>query len=363
MSEKLPVAVIGAGPVGLAAAAHLALLNEPFLILEQGPRPGYAIEHWAHVRTFTPWRFNVDSASRALLCQIGWQEPDESHVPTGRELLSDYLVPLSNHPTIASRLRLNAKVAQVSRKSLDKTGSAGRNLRPFELRLIDGTRIDARAVIDASGTWFNPNPMGADGTVVSGERENSTRIVYGIPDVLGRDRARFSGKSVLVVGAGHSAINAVLDLVALRELDRGIRIQWAMRRENLASIYGCAGQDVLPARGALGSAAQDAIESGKVELYSPFHISGLSTGGDHLKVSGELNGCYFCTVVDEIVVATGFGQISHRCERSGSAWIRSWRHPRPSLSSSTPKRTIARPCRHMVTPHCSTRKKTSTSLE
>ena len=39
----LPVAVIGAGPVGLAAAAHLAERGIPFTVLEAGDRPAAAV--------------------------------------------------------------------------------------------------------------------------------------------------------------------------------------------------------------------------------------------------------------------------------------------------------------------------------
>lgn len=306
MIAALPVAIIGAGPVGLAAAAHLALRGERFLVLERGPRAGHAIEQWAHVRTFSPWRFNIDRAARTLLERIGWRAPDDAHIPTGGELLRDYLAPLSRHPAIAAHLRLNAEVALVGRKNMDKVRTVGRDRRPFELRLADGSRIEARAVIDASGTWFSPNPMGADGHFAAGEAEQSSRISYGIPDVLGRERERFSGRRVLVVGAGHSAINTILDLVALRERDSSTRIQWAMRRENLASVFGGEAADALPARGALGAGARAAIESGRVEVLTPFRIFELAAFGADLRVTGDLGGSRFSTFADEVVVAAGF---------------------------------------------------------
>ena len=78
-------------------------------------------------------------------------------------------------------------------------------------------RVEARSVIDASGTWGAPNPMGVDGLPVEGERAAADRIAYGIPDVLGRDRADYAGRRVLVVGGGHSAINVALDLLRLEE--------------------------------------------------------------------------------------------------------------------------------------------------
>ena len=75
----------------------------------------------------------------------------------------------------------------------------------------------ARAVIDASGTWRTPNPLGADGLPALGEAAAADQIFYGIPDVLGRDRARYAGKRVVVVGSGHSAFNALLELATLAD--------------------------------------------------------------------------------------------------------------------------------------------------
>src|SRR6476660_3977120 len=81
-SSKLPVAVIGAGPVGLAAAAHLLERGETPLVLEAGPAVGAAIRAWGHVRMFSPWRYNLDSAAASLLEAAGWTAPDPGVLPT-----------------------------------------------------------------------------------------------------------------------------------------------------------------------------------------------------------------------------------------------------------------------------------------
>ena len=80
----------------------------------------------------------------------------------------------------------------------------------------DEERILARAVIDASGTYATPNPLGSAGVPAAGERPRRGRVTYGIPDVLGEQRARFAGRRVLVVGSGHSAFNALRDLIELQ---------------------------------------------------------------------------------------------------------------------------------------------------
>src|SRR5215210_9138076 len=57
--QNLPVAVVGAGPIGLAAAAHLLARDERPIVFEAGAQVGAAIREWGHVRLFSPWRYLV----------------------------------------------------------------------------------------------------------------------------------------------------------------------------------------------------------------------------------------------------------------------------------------------------------------
>ena len=50
--ESLSVAIVGAGPVGLTAAAHLAARHQPFIVLEAGAEVGAAVREWGHVTMF-----------------------------------------------------------------------------------------------------------------------------------------------------------------------------------------------------------------------------------------------------------------------------------------------------------------------
>ena len=92
----------------------------------------------------------------------------------------------------------------------------------------------ARAVVDASGTWATPNPLGASGLLAVGEAEYSDRIAYGIPDILGRDRHLYAGRKTLVVGSGHSAANALLELAELTKDEADVSLLWATRTSDLA---------------------------------------------------------------------------------------------------------------------------------
>jgi thioredoxin reductase len=309
MGADLPVVVIGAGPIGLAAAAHLVERGLDAIVFERGDRVGTSLHDWAHVRVFSPWSLNVDAAAARLLAAEGWRMPDPDALPTGRELVRDYLAPLAAVPPIARGLRLGTTVTAISRSGLDKMTDAGRADTPFDIRWTTAGgahgRTLARAVIDASGTWATPNPLGADGLPVPGEAENSERVTYGIPDVLGSRRSDYAGMRVLVAGSGHSAINVVLDLLQLRHEVGGGEVTWAIRRTGIDRLIGGGLNDQLPDRGALGIAAKAAIADGRIAMLAPFAAERVDRLGDGLRVAGRQGGAERLVDVDRIVVATG----------------------------------------------------------
>ena len=306
VNNHLPVAVIGAGPVGLAAAAHLHKYAQPFIVLEAGAEPGSAIRKWGHVRTFSPWRYMIDGAARQLLEGGGWQAPDAEAIPNGHELVDGFVAPLAQHPAIAPNVRFNARVTSVGRKDFDKVRTSGRDQQPFEVRLAGGEVIEARAVIDASGTWQQPNPAGSGGVPVPGERAHADRVAYGIPDVLARERGRYAGKRVLVVGSGHSAFNVVLDLLTLADQSACTQITWVMRREQLDTVWGGGAADQLEARGELGQRVKRAYESGRLHVVTPFRIRSIVSSGTSLVVHGVERNVERSIAVDQMIVCTGF---------------------------------------------------------
>ena len=315
----LPVVVIGAGPVGLAAAAHLLDHGLEPLVMEAGPQVGANIDQWRHVRLFSPWCLALDPVSVRLLDQAGWTGPHPAALPTGADLLEDYLTPLAALPALASRIRLNTRVVAVARRDLDRVRSPGRDQLPFLVRVRDRdgrlADLQARAVIDASGTWTQPNPLGASGLPALGEPDGGARITYGLPDIGGRDRERYAGRRTVVVGAGHSAATSLLALADLQEQAPGTEVVWGVRSATPRPLVGkgSAEADELPARGRLATDLAALVEVGRIELVSGFRIHTVEPAGDRVRLVGDhfpgddlLQAQDLVVEADAVIAATGF---------------------------------------------------------
>jgi thioredoxin reductase len=290
------VAIIGAGPVGLAAAAHVVDRGMSPIVLEAGTGAGHAIRQWSHVRMFSPWTYNIDKVAERLLRERGWNAPDPDQHPTGAELVEHYLEPLATRTALEPHVRTDSRVISVARAGFDKVKTAGREKAPFEIRYQNGrgpATLHADAVIDASGTWNAPNPAGVNGTQAIGEAANAGRIAYGMPDVLGVERSRYAGRTVAVLGAGHSAAGTMIDLARLKDAEPATEIFWILRGGNPSKSFGGGANDKLVARGELGKVFAELVGSERVRVETDFARTHSSCCGRHIEV-------------DELIVATGF---------------------------------------------------------
>lgn len=291
------VAILGAGPVGLSAAAHVLERGMVPLIVEQGDAVGHAIRAWGHVPMFSNWRYNIDGAARRRLEPTGWRGPDPDIHPTGADLVAEYLEPLGK--SLAPWLHFGRQVVAVSREGIDKVKDMGREAAPFLIETVGAEGHEwhrADAVIDATGTWFQPNP-GGTGRPVPGETGNA-HVTYGMPDVAGRDRARFSGKRVAVLGGGHSAIGTLIALSNLPDT----QIVWLCRAKTITRALGGSSADQLAARGALGTDLARLVDQGRIRVESEFHLASVAGTGALRALAADRRQ----VEADELVIATGF---------------------------------------------------------
>ncbi|MFE7814373.1 NAD(P)-binding domain-containing protein [Streptomyces sp. NPDC057433] len=309
-TQQLPVVVIGAGPAGLAAAAHLVERGiEPF-VLEAGDRAGAAVREWSHVRLFSTWGEVVDPAAEKLLAPTGWTRPDPATYPSGGDWAERYLQPLAD--VLGERVRTGVTVTGVSRAGRDRIVDADRGTQPFVVHVAraDGReeRILARAVLDASGTWTTPSPAGGSGLPALGEKAAADRITYRVPDLKDPAvRARYAGRRTAVIGSGASAFTALAYLADLAESEdgTGTHAVWILRRGISGSTFGGGASDQLPARGALGLAAKAAVDDGHADAVTGFRTEAFERDGDGRPVLVGEDGRRL-EPVDEVIVLTGF---------------------------------------------------------
>lgn len=253
------IAVLGAGPVGLEAALAAAERGADVRVYER-EAAGANVRAWGHVTLFSPFGMNHTPLGRRVLLERGLELPGQGAQLTGREYRARYLLPLAESAPLAGRIETGARVVAVTRDGLlksDAIGEPGRGEAAFRILIErDGAEREetADAVIDATGSYGNPNWMGAGGAPALGERALRDRIEYGVPDVLGAERARYAGRRVLLVGGGHSAATTAVGLARLAAEAPGTAAVWVTRRGGSEPIRRIE-DDPLPERDALARQA------------------------------------------------------------------------------------------------------------
>ena len=304
--SKPRVAILGAGPIGLEAALAAAEGGYPFTVYEAAPAAGGNVRSWGHVRMFTPWDLNVSPRMRRHV-----QAPAGPECPTGRELAERLLDPIAELPEIAPNLRLGTRVLGLGRQGLlkhEEIASAERGRHPFRILLSNGGREwtdRADLVIDATGTYGNPNRLGDAGIPAPGERSLDGEIRRQIPD-FGREASGWAGRTVLLAGAGHSAQTAVRELARLAQDAPGTRVVWVLR--NPEPGWGTHEGDPLPERARLAAEAQS-LASGSspaVEVRRGVAVEELSRPNGKIEVILRNGSDSERVAVDRVLSLTGF---------------------------------------------------------
>ncbi len=310
MPDVPRLAILGAGPTGLEAALAAAERGWPFTVFEAGDRPAAYVRAWGHVRLFTPWDLNVSPRMARHLEAAGVPVPSGDECPTGDELCDRVLDPLAALPEVAANLRVGARVTSVGRRGLlkhEEIATAERGARPFRL-LVAGAGgseeiVGADIVLDCTGTYGQPNSLGDGGIPAVGEGQLDARIRRTIPD-LASEEGDWSGRTVLVVGAGHSAQTAVSDLAALADRGASTTIIWAVR--SAEPTWGQVANDPLPERAALVDRTRSLTAGGgsPVRLETGVVVEALAERGGQVAVILR-NGSTSEVVVDTVLALTG----------------------------------------------------------
>lgn len=276
------------------------------VVLEAGDKAAAGVSEWGHVRMFSPWTELVDGAAARLLQPSGWSAPGDGY-PTGGEWIDLYLAPLATE--LGDRIRYGTRVVGVSRRGRDRLVSAGREDQPFVVHVTDNTgaesRFDVRAVIDASGPWGQPNPVGADGLPAIGERGAVTAGTLSYLPPTPEQSAAFAGRHVVVVGSGHSAMTAVIELAKVAKANPDTVVTWVLRRGVVDDdTFGGGAADALPERGALGLRSREAVDGGLVTLVTGFRVERIETVAGKIVLMSEDGRAL--TAADHVVGLTGF---------------------------------------------------------
>ncbi len=314
-APKPHIAILGAGPTGLEAALAAVDHGFPFTLYEAAAEVAAHVREWAHVRLFSPWGLNISPRMRRHLERAGRRLParEDELCPTGQELIDVALAPTAALPEIAPHLKTGVRVKQIGREGLlkhEEIGSDARAARRFRL-LVCGDGGDewierADVVLDCTGTWGNPNTLGDGGIAAPGEAGLDGAIVRSIPDVS-RDERFWAGKRILLVGAGHSAQTAVIDLARLAETHPGTRVLWALRSEDPS--WRVDPEDPLPERARLIAAAMQLAEdeSSPVETVRGVVVESLAPlNGGYQVTLRKQSGERLRLAVDRILSLTGF---------------------------------------------------------
>lgn len=311
------IAVLGAGPVGLEAAAHAANLGHPVTVYDRGD-VAEAVGQWGHVRMFTPFGMNCTQLGLDLIRKEHPQHelPGANDLLTGHEYRDGYLVPLALTSKLGDAVQTRTFVVTVGRAGVLKTEAADdpkRATAPFRLLLRDDKGAErfeeADVVLDCTGTYGRHAWLGDGGIPAAGELAAEKQVSYGVDDVLGRRKAQYAGKSVIVIGAGFSAATTVCTLAQLAEENAATWVIWLARGPRSTPLTRNP-TDPLRERDRLAAKANNLATrgDGNVEYHAQVLIDEVTCHGPDkgFRVAGRCNGKPVVWEVDRVIGNVGY---------------------------------------------------------
>ncbi|MCH7665511.1 MAG: NAD(P)-binding protein [Acidobacteria bacterium] len=308
------IAILGAGPTGLEAALAAAERGLAFTLYEAADGVAGHVLDWSHVELFSPWAYDISPRARRALSAAGVELPDPSDpsCPSGKELVERVLGPLGELAQISPHLRTGVNVVSVGRQGLlkhEEIASDARRAQPFRLLLRDSSGHEwvenAGAVLDCTGSYSQPNALGDGGIPAPGETSLADEIRRRIPD-LDSERAEWVGRTILVVGAGHSALTAVSGLAELAASSPGTSVVWALRREHPG--WHVDPNDPLPGRSRLAKRAHALLAGGSAAVIpiTGVVVDSVSRNGNRFAVGlRRTDGVIETVHIDKILSLTG----------------------------------------------------------
>jgi hypothetical protein len=312
------IAIIGGGPIGVEAALYGAVAGFDVQLFERGEIADN-VRRWGFVQVFTEWGRNRSPLAARLLCEQGEILPPGEEYSSGDELAA-YVQKLSALSPLHNRIHTRTEAVSLTRERclksdfLDSDGLHGLAQRAdfsFRLHLKNTQRewIERfEVVMDATGVYHAPNYMGSGGVPCLGERQLAMQIDYALPNVLGTDRHRFSGKHTLVVGSGHSAASTLLAIADLIEEDPNTRLTWIVRRNVPlhGAPYTLLENDTSTTRARLHKAANALIAHPNVTFLPRTVVQEIAQENDVFKVALDCNNERRIVCCDNIAAHTGF---------------------------------------------------------
>jgi len=314
--SKRRIAIIGAGPIGLEAALEGARRGFDVVVYESGS-VGRNLQEFGHIGLFTPFGMNSTPRGRARLAAEGNLVPADDALLTASELVDRYLAPLAALPELRGAIRERSRVSHVGREGIPKTrgivavGDESRSKQPFLVRVWDlsngNSRLErADIVLDASGVGPR-NGTGRGGLPAPGEQYLYNRVDCSISGLW--RNMEYRGRHVLLVGDGHSAATALLEVERL--IGEGVgpeRVHWVRRDRGPDGAFAEVADDPLPARRALVTRANAIARTASwLEQHAGAIIEEYVLGREGVQVHlCEASGAPCTFVVDRVLALTGY---------------------------------------------------------